>query len=659
MKRRNALCFLLPFSFLLLNLQAMGQDTYGLSDPYSDLWVLVAPTEDSIAIRVEFRNEVLLHSSGLDLEWYDADFNLQRPITLDSVWESTVDVTLETPHYQVPQVRDYYRALFLSFEEGVTLEVRAYASGMAFRWVPQGRDSIRIKRLYWSPRIASNGTIYTQPVGLNRPFTYNHPLTSQTIASWPLSDAYHQASIPMMIRRANSSFVLTRAHNQQFPVPFYRVVSDSITQLRQDYHNPELERVVRRSVEPGETQEIDVSWGGTQPTPWEVALVARDEGDFLPENLVYLLNPPAREDYSWVKRGAAIWPAGNSWNLIGVNFLTGCNQATYDEYLEFAIREHIDYLIVDSIYQLNEFGGFQQNPNLSLSQLSNESMGTEVRIIVSVEADQIKEEGDILLSDLAFWGVAGIKVSGLSAYDAEGRRWLMDLIGQCAEKQLLLLIDQGNLPDGLERTYPHVMATGGMNYGDPQRAEEGVEPSENVLLSRMRLPLGAMHYGVGAMEHASQKDYHLQPTRPVAAGTRCHQMAMAILYDQPVRPWVGIPQQYEAEPMLLSYYRDLPLSWERIIPQHGTGAGYSIVAKRKGDTWYVAALNDWTEREIRLDLGFLSEGRYEGTLFVDGINAGKRGEEYRIETRPVDQGMDPVIRLASGGGAVLVIRPLD
>ena len=48
---------------------------------------------------------------------------------------------------------------------------------------------------------------------------------------------------------------------------------------------------------------------------------------------------------------------------------------------------------------------------------------------------------------------------------------------------------------------------------------------------------------------------------------------------------------------------------------------YAVVARRKGNTWYVAAMTNWTARHLTIDCSFLGDHRATADIFADGINA--------------------------------------
>ncbi|MEJ7643916.1 MAG: glycoside hydrolase family 97 C-terminal domain-containing protein [Chryseolinea sp.] len=60
-----------------------------------------------------------------------------------------------------------------------------------------------------------------------------------------------------------------------------------------------------------------------------------------------------------------------------------------------------------------------------------------------------------------------------------------------------------------------------------------------------------------------------------------------------------------------------------------------MVAKRKGEKWFIGGITNGKEktRETELNFDFLEKGKtYTMTYFEDGINAGK--QEWTIEKKP-------------------------
>ena len=84
---------------------------------------------------------------------------------------------------------------------------------------------------------------------------------------------------------------------------------------------------------------------------------------------------------------------------------------------------------------------------------------------------------------------------------------------------------------------------------------------------------------------------------------------------------------------------------------------YIFTARKHGEEWFVGGMTNWDERDVSSDPSFLEEGKeYTMTLFCDGINANKNGEDYAVENLQVRKGTPLTIHMAQGGGFALNIR---
>ena len=82
------------------------------------------------------------------------------------------------------------------------------------------------------------------------------------------------------------------------------------------------------------------------------------------------------------------------------------------------------------------------------------------------------------------------------------------------------------------------------------------------------------------------------------------------------------------------------------------------MARRNGDTWYVAGLNDWNARELQVVLDFIGEGEYVAEIFSDGVNANRWAEDYKLQKQTVRKGDVLPVRMANGGGWVAILRQM-
>jgi alpha-glucosidase len=78
-----------------------------------------------------------------------------------------------------------------------------------------------------------------------------------------------------------------------------------------------------------------------------------------------------------------------------------------------------------------------------------------------------------------------------------------------------------------------------------------------------------------------------------------------------------------------------------------------------GEKWYVGAITDWDERRIDLPTNFLKPGKYHLEIVEDGINANGRAEDYKKTELTITAGEVLHLNLASGGGWVAIITPVE
>jgi alpha-glucosidase len=163
--------------------------------------------------------------------------------------------------------------------------------------------------------------------------------------------------------------------------------------------------------------------------------------------------------------------------------------------------------------------------------------------------------------------------------------------------------------------------------------------------------MGPMDYTPGAMVNSgSEKNFAAIFERPMSLGTRCHQLAMYVIYESPLQMLADSPSHYLREPEVMEFLGPVPTVWDETRVLDGRIGDYVVIARRHGREWYVGAMTDWTARELEIDFSFLPPGRFQMNAYQDGVNANRFGSDYRKENSEVDRNTKIKIRLAEGGG---------
>ena len=139
----------------------------------------------------------------------------------------------------------------------------------------------------------------------------------------------------------------------------------------------------------------------------------------------------------------------------------------------------------------------------------------------------------------------------------------------------------------------------------------------------------------------------------MSQGTRCHQLAMFVVYDSPIQIFSGNPSQGLMEPDFMNLLGSIPTVWDDTKVLEAKVSDYIITARKKDNDWFIGGMTDWTSREFSLPLDFLDDGNYTAELCTDGINAETYPSDYVIKKFVFKKGDTLKIKMASGGGFLL------
>jgi alpha-glucosidase len=205
-------------------------------------------------------------------------------------------------------------------------------------------------------------------------------------------------------------------------------------------------------------------------------------------------------------------------------------------------------------------------------------------------------------------------------------------------------------PAGLRRAYPNVITREGVQGMEHCKWSDTETPEHNVILPFIRMVPGPMDYTPGAMINAQKENFRILFTRPMSMGTRCHQLAMYVIYESPLQMLADNPSNYLKEPECMEFLSRVPTIWDDTRVLHAKIADYIVIARKNGKEWYIGAMTDENPREFNLDLYFLDSGEYQMMSYSDGVNADKYASDYKIKKTTVKQDQKIQIKLAPGGG---------
>ncbi len=261
------------------------------------------------------------------------------------------------------------------------------------------------------------------------------------------------------------------------------------------------------------------------------------------------------------------------------------------------------------------------------------------------------------------WGVKGIKIDFMDRSDQEMVNFY-DAVGKAAADRHLVVDFHGAYkPSGMQRKYPNILTFEGVlgneyNKGEGSGWNAAVTPDHNLMLPFIRNLAGPMDFTPGSVLNTTREDYAGNWGHPMTLGTRAHQAAMFVVFESPLQMICDSPSNYDNAPGYAEFLSKIPVTWDETIGIKAEIGDYLLMARRKGDKWYIAAMTDWTPRDLELSLNFLPAGKWSMESMSDGSNAHRQATDHKFETKTVSSGETLNLHLAPGGGWVAILTPV-
>jgi len=209
----------------------------------------------------------------------------------------------------------------------------------------------------------------------------------------------------------------------------------------------------------------------------------------------------------------------------------------------------------------------------------------------------------------------------------------------------------------MTRTWPNLVSTEGVRGLEWCKWTVHTNPNHDVMLPFTRMFLGPMDYTPGAMLNATRSAFRPVMDQPMSQGTRCHQLALFVVFESPLQMLADSPTHYRREPEAMEFLAAVPTVWDETRVLDARLGEYVLLARRSGSDWFLGAITSWTPRDLTVDLSFLPAGSYQLTQWSDGINADRYAQDFRMSTATVSPVRKLAIHLAPGGGWTARISP--
>ena len=622
--RTVALC-----TALLAGVASIYADSLSLSSPDGRKMVrFEKPGKELIySVSVDGKDVILPSRAGVEVDnrtWEMAlgKRDLAQPdswmdlLTIDSVSVGAGVDTVWTPLYgERSTVRDRYNQATLHMSRKdksdyrLDVQVRAYDEGIAFRYFfPEHPAAIFHK-------VVDDLTDFTLPEG-----------TMAWSEEWAQAPFKHQPIDSI-------SIPVERALTMELPGGQWVAILDAdnddwcLTKLRhREGHEGTLESVMYSPVD------IVTYYA----TPWKIIMTADSPAQLLENNdIVQNLNPPCAiaDAEEWVKPGK----------------IMRCTTLTTEagmKNIDFCAEHNIPYMLFDWLWYVpctsHDGDATKVIDKLDMKKVVEYGKEKGVGVWLYVNQHALMKQMDELFPLLKEWGIAGVKSGFVQYASHRWATWLHDMVRYAADNKLLMNIHDEYRPSGFSRTYPNLLTQEGI-HGN----EEWPDATHNVTLPFTRMLNGAADYTICYFDKRLRN-------------THAHQLAASLIFYSPLQTilWYDSPDRYHGEPEI-EWFENL----ETVFDDTKVLAGYPgeniVMARRKGDTWFVGAMTNNEPRREDISLDFLPAGsNWLAQVYTDDPSV-DTATKVRCEQYAVTPATVLKLDLQAKGGAAVRLTPID
>ncbi|MCR5242076.1 MAG: glycoside hydrolase family 97 protein [Prevotella sp.] len=394
----------------------------------------------------------------------------------------------------------------------------------------------------------------------------------------------------------------------------------------------------RYRVVPDEAQPSTIS-----PQPWRVIIVG-SLADIVESTLVTDVSEPSKiADTSWIHPGVVSWVywaynhGSNDYQII-------------KQYVDLAVSLHLPYVLIDA-----EWDGMKDGYTIEHAIRYAKAMGVKPLIWYNSSVGWVDgaptpkfrlnkpEDREKEFAWCERLGVAGVKIDFFSGDNQKNMDYCIDLLECAARHHLLVNFHGATVPRGWQRTYPNLLSTEGV-YGAewynnvPTFTDKAA--SHNATLPFTRNVIGPMDYTPCAFSDSQHP--HIT--------SHAHELALTVLFESGLQHLADRPESFLSQPAeIRQFLSTLPAAWDDTRFVCGYPGEYAVLARRSGDTWYLAGINGTDQpKTILLPNGGWNKGKKGNvTVYADGSN-------WQISTR---RDVPKSIKCIPRGGFIVKITP--
>ncbi|MBS1746705.1 MAG: glycoside hydrolase family 97 protein [Bacteroidetes bacterium] len=650
---KNSLLFLI----VCFSIQVKGQKQIQLLSPDKTIRVNVF-VKEKLTYSVDVDNKNIIHDAAINMQFINGPALSDR-MAIDSVKTKSVDEIIIA---QIPVSRrhipDVYNALEIHFKNKFTVIFRAYNDGIAFRIKTCFKDSITVRNETATFPFTDNAFIWAPVIQKREGLDIFHTSFEETYPYKNLEsirDSDYMYSPVLLNTTDNIKVAITESDLDDYPGMFLK--GNSSNTLAGVFAHYPLEEKMTEDEYPEMvvTKRADfiAKTNGSRNFPWRIILIARKDKDLPMNDLVYRLAPASKiDDVSWIHPGKCT----DEWiidiNLFHVPFKSGVNTDSYKYYIDFAKRFGFDRIMMDAGWS-NTKNLFDINPSINMDTISAYAKKQGIKLSMWTLSMTLDKQLDCALKQFKKWGVDFIMTDFIDRDDQKTVNFYKRITEACAKAHLMIMFHGAYPPKGFNRTYPNNVTREGVLGSEYNAWSDKPTSTHNCIIPFTRMLAGPLDYEPGLLDNATPQQFRPVWGKVMSQTTRCQQLAMFVVYDDPMPIFSGNPSQGYMETEFMELLGSIPAGWDTTIIMDAKVGNYIITARKKNNDWFIAGMCDSSARDVELDLSFLDNNNYAAIICKDGINANRNALDYVIEKTSEKRNSRLHIHLAPNGGFLI------
>ena len=562
----------------------------------------------------------------------------------------TADRTWTPVWGKTQTIHDEYAETDLSLEEEAAphrrlhVIVRAYPDGIALRYgIPAqaGMDHFVVQKELTAFHFASDPTVWA---GLTETYhhSFEHEYPKAKLSALPVGT---HVILPMLA--------------EINPTIYAAVMEADLADWAGMYVTPGGTNTVVTDLSPRLDGQGLVLGSAPQSTPWRVIMLGNRPGALIESNLIENLSPSSKiSDTSWIKPGMMAW---DHWWSGDVKMDNDTNK----RYIAFASEMGFPYQLIDwqwyGPYDKPDAKITQPAPQLDMPGLLKFAADHHVREWLWLHSGDVNRAKVAGTLDSAFatyekWGIAGVKIDFMDSNDQGIVNWYIDVVRLAAAHHLMVDFHGAFEPTGLRVTYPNLLTREGVLGNEYNKFSTRVTPLHKLTLPFTRMLAGPMDYTPGGFLNRSPAEWKsTTPTEVI--GSRAQELALFVVYWSPLTCVADDPVNYENQ-VGLEFLKQVPTVWDETRVLDGVIGEHIVMARRRGQQWFVGGMSGEKPFDGKLSLNFLPPGTFTAHIYADPKETSASYEAVAENSQQVTSADSLPLHMRLAGGVAIALTPV-